>query len=441
MYYWFMGKELFLKYSPYIEILVLLASIIIFFSYIKSRFANSKDLKSAYGALCLILGVSILSTIFYLVGHKGDSFWDINIVQCADMAFNKGINPYEAWKIETNCMKTPLPMQYTYLPLLLSVLPFEYISMATGEMVWVLFVITSIVLVCKNAKEIFQIEMPLGFLILLFLTLFSGINTISLQAANISFFVYLAILISSKFLINKVDEWKFYVILGVVVSVKFHMAAFILLPIIMDNRINFKYVLLFVASIGSIFLLNYLFHPNLLSYWVTNLGTVDVGMRPYFYETFLYSKYFSTSMSAVYFNYLAHVVLAPFLLLAVLLFRNYIKKIQLNDTEFNIILTVLSCMLVILILPRIKHYDFILISAVVFRVFYDSIRSLAKPDTILRALACLTVLIIIYSSIYLQPKWDNYAFYQVLLLFISYMLLQIRKIKLIQNGVLKSWNG
>ena len=38
MYYWFMGKELFLKYGSYIENLILLASIIIFFAYIKSFF-------------------------------------------------------------------------------------------------------------------------------------------------------------------------------------------------------------------------------------------------------------------------------------------------------------------------------------------------------------------------------------------------------------------
>ncbi len=437
MYYWFMGKELFLKYGSYIENLILLASIIIFFAYIKSKFVHSKELRNAYGALYLILGISILSAIFYLFGHKGDSFWDINVVQCADMAFYKGINPYESWKIETDCMRTVLPLQYTYLPLLLTVLPFEYLSMGLGETIWVFLVIVSIFLLCTNAKKLFEIDIPLLFLIVLFLALFGGINIISLQAANISFFVYLAILISLKYLINKVDEWKFYLILGIVVSIKFHMAAFILLPIVIDNRINFKYIGVFIASFGLIFLVNYLLYPNLLTYWIANLGYVDIGLRPYFFQSSLYNQYFSGSISPVYFNYLVHVCLAPFLFITISIFRNYLKKIQLDNTEFNIILTILTCMMVILILPRVKHYDFILLSVIVFRVFHDSIKSLAKSDMILKFLACLTILIVIYSSIYLQPKWENYAFYEIFLLFISYMLLQARRIKLIRNGVIK----
>ena len=102
---------------------LILSYLSLYFLFFKNYY-NRFSLKPEYIFISIPLVWSIVSCFIYIIGWERDSLWDINVVYCADLAYSLNLNPYTDWSDNPTCQEST-PLQFTYLKLVLDVLPFS----------------------------------------------------------------------------------------------------------------------------------------------------------------------------------------------------------------------------------------------------------------------------------------------------------------------------
>ena len=119
--------------------------------------------------------------------------------------------------------------------------------------------------------------------------------------------------------------------------------------------------------IGILFFLNYLIHGSFISQWIENLAYTDWGLKPWFSDISMLKPLWIDRMRDVEFNAIFKVLLAPFFIVNLIYFKKVINN-KFSIEERNNYLIVLCCLVFILVLPRLKVYDFLIISCVSLKI-------------------------------------------------------------------------
>ena len=410
---------------------LVLSYLSLFFLYFK-KYYKQISLKPEYIFILLPMIWAIASCIIYIVGWERDSLWDINVVYCADLAYSNGLNPYNDWSINPLCQES-IPLQFTYLKLVLDVLPFSNFEYNLFEKVWVVFLGILIVAYAYVTNMMFKLRTNIFFNILFILVLFQGANIVALQAGNISALVYLLVLLAIYFYQSKSNKIYFFLLIALATFVKFHLGILLLLPFIIDQKFDYKGYLTFFSVLFGLFFLNYLIHGSFISQWIENLAYTDWGLKPWFSDISMLKPLWIDRMRDVEFNAIFKVLLAPFFIVNLIYFKKVINN-KFSIEERNNYLIVLCCLVFILVLPRLKVYDFLIISCVSLKIYSDCITSLFNKEKLLR-FGSLAILIIFYSSItYWRPQWDgsNTSYYYCFALYVFYQYLVYYRAKMVE---------
>tara|TARA_B100000700_G_scaffold296781_1_gene361051 strand:- start:1246 stop:2325 length:1080 start_codon:yes stop_codon:yes gene_type:complete len=355
------------------------------------------------------------------------------VVYCADLAYSLGQNPQNDWFANASCQES-IPLQFTYLKLLLDIIPFSLFEYDLFEKVWVLFLGITVLGYGYLTKKIFNLKNSYIFIVLFILCSYQGSNIISLQAGNIAVPIYLLVLFGIFLL--KSDSYKafFYPIIAIATFLKFHLALFLLIPFITNKEFKITGYLIFSLTLVFLFFLNYILHGPFISEWLINLKYVDMGLAPIFAEVDILKPLWVSNgeelVSKVQFNALCKVIIFPFFLINLLVFKKYISN-KVNSESFFEILLILSALVFVLALPRLKVYDFFIISCLSLKIYLDSVKALVTKDGILRLISISIIATFFFSLIYWRPQWDltNISYYYVLFIYFSYQAMVIRKIK------------
>ena len=421
------------------ELKVLLANVSLISSiatlvyvYFKNFLPKSK-IRLEYVLFSLPLTWAVISNILYINGWARDSLWDINVVYCADLAYSLGASPQTDWFVNASCQES-IPLQFTYLKLLLDIVPFSLFEYDFFEKVWVIFLGIAALGYGFISKKLFELEINYFFILVFILIAYQGSNIVSLQAGNIAVPIYL--LVFFGILLLKHDKYQiiFFPIVAFATFLKFHLALFLLIPFMVQKFFNFKGYVLFSITLSSLFGLNYLLHGPFINEWLVNLKYVDMGLAPIFAEMDFLKSLWTTNgeaaMSKVQFNALCKIFIFPFFFLNLIFFRKYLIN-KVSDKEFFNILLILSTFVFVLVLPRLKVYDFFIISCVSIKIYLDSIDTIVSKDFLLKMISILIIILFYLSSIYWRPQWDltNISYYYVLSIYFLYQAMVIRKIK------------
>ncbi|NSX01116.1 hypothetical protein CL640_005005 [bacterium] len=159
-----------------------------------------------------------------------------------------------------------------------------------------------------------------------------------------------------------------------------------------------------------------------------------MGLAPIFAEMDFLKSLWTTNgeatMSKVQFNALCKIFIFPLFFLNLIFFRKYLIN-KVSDKEFFNILLILSIFVFVLVLPRLKVYDFFIISCVSIKIYLDSIDTIVSKDFLLKMISILIIILFYLSSTYWRPQWDltNISYYYVLSIYFLYQAMVIRKIK------------
>ena len=82
-------------------------------------------------------------------------------------------------------------------------------------------------------------------------------------------------------------------------------------------------------------------------------------------------------------------------------------------------------------LPRLKVYDFFIVSCLSIKVYLDSAKFFLNKDRLLRFLSIGIIILFYLGATYWRPQWDltNISYYYVLSTYLLYQAMVIRKIK------------
>ena len=159
-----------------------------------------------------------------------------------------------------------------------------------------------------------------------------------------------------------------------------------------------------------------------------------MGLAPIFAEIdllkSLWTKDGEPLISKVQFNALCKILIFPFFLLNLIIFKNFIKN-KLDDDDFFDTLLILSAFVFVLALPRLKVYDFFIVSCLSIKVYLDSAKFFLNKDRLLRFLSIAIIILFYLGATYWRPQWDltNISYYYVLSTYLLYQAMVIRKIK------------
>ncbi len=400
--------------------------------YFKNSRLRSK-IRLEYILIFFPLFWAVISNVLYINGWARDSLWDINVVYCADLAYSLGANPQTDWYVNASCQEST-PLQFTYLKLLLDIIPFSFFEYDFFEKIWVVFLSFTVLGYGYLTKRLFNIKNNIFFIILFTLAMYQGSNIISLQAGNIAVFIYLIIFLGLFFLKTKKYKIFFFPLVAVATFIKFHLALFLIVPYMIDKVFKVSGYALFFLTLFFLFFMNYVLHGPFIDEWLINLKYVDMGLAPIFAEMkLLQSLRYSESLaniSNVQFNALCKVAIFPlFFINLVILKRFLINKV--SDDDFFEILLILSSFVFVLVLPRLKVYDFFIISSLSIKIYLDCVKGFISKDLILKFISIFMIIIFYLSLIYWRPQWDltNISYYYVLMIYVLYQAMVIRKIK------------
>jgi len=402
------------------------------FFYFKD-FALRRKIKAEYILFSVPFLWAVASNIIYINGWARDSLWDINVVYCADLAYSLGANPQNDWFANASCQEST-PLQFTYLKLLLDIIPFSLFEYDLFEKIWVAFLSLSALAYAYLTKRIFKLEINFLFVLVFILITYQGSNIISLQAGNIAVPIYLFVFFGMFLLKGEKYRILFFPIVAFATFLKFHLALFLLIPFITDKVFNLRGYVLYVLTLALLFALNYALHGPFIDEWLVNLKYVDMGLAPIFAEmNFLKPIWVENGqplVSKVQFNALCKILIFPFFLLNLLLFKNFIKNKLKDEDSFDVLL-ILSAFVFVLVLPRLKVYDFFIISCLSLKVYLDAVKYFFGKDRLLRILSVGVIILFYLCATYWRPQWDltNISYYYVLIIFLLYQAMVIRKIK------------
>ena len=411
----------------------LISSFITLIYFYYKNFSVKSKIKLEYILIFFPLLWAIISNILYINGWARDSLWDINVVYCADLAYSLGQDPQNDWFVNASCQEST-PLQFTYLKLLLNIIPFSLFEYDLFEKIWVIFLCLTVLGYGYLTKKIFDIKNSFIFIILFILCCYQGSNIISLQAGNIAVPIYLLVFFGIFLLKSKKYKIFFYPIIAVATFLKFHLALFLLIPFVTQKQFSISGYVVFSITLSVLFFVNYILHGPFISEWLVNLKYVDMGLAPIFAEMdflrFLWISDGNPLISKVQFNALCKVFIFPLFLINLMILKKYINNKVSNENFFEILL-ILSALVFVLTLPRLKVYDFFIISCLSIKIYLDSISALVSKDLILRIISILIIIVLYFSLIYWRPQWDltNISYYYVLFIYFLYQAMVIRKIK------------
>ena len=411
----------------------LISSFITLIYFYYKNFSVKSKIKLEYILIFFPLLWAIISNILYINGWARDSLWDINVVYCADLAYSLGQDPQNDWFVNASCQEST-PLQFTYLKLLLNIIPFSLFEYDLFEKIWVIFLCLTVLGYGYLTKKIFDIKNSFIFIILFILCCYQGSNIISLQAGNIAVPIYLLVFFGIFLLKSKKYKIFFYPIIAVATFLKFHLALFLLIPFVTQKQFSISGYVVFSLTLSVLFFVNYILHGPFISEWLVNLKYVDMGLAPIFAEMdflrFLWISDGNPLISKVQFNALCKVFIFPLFLINLMILKKYINNKVSNENFFEILL-ILSALVFVLTLPRLKVYDFFIISCLSIKIYLDSISALVSKDLILRIISILIIIVLYFSLIYWRPQWDltNISYYYVLFIYFLYQAMVIRKIK------------
>lgn len=411
----------------------LISSFITLIYFYYKNFSVKSKIKLEYILIFFPLLWAIISNILYINGWARDSLWDINVVYCADLAYSLGQDPQNDWFVNASCQEST-PLQFTYLKLLLNIIPFSLFEYDLFEKIWVIFLCLTVLGYGYLTKKIFDIKNSFIFIILFILCCYQGSNIISLQAGNIAVPIYLLVFFGIFLLKSKKYKIFFYPIIAVATFLKFHLALFLLIPFVTQKQFSISGYVVFFLALSVLFFVNYILHGPFISEWLVNLKYVDMGLAPIFAEMdflrFLWISDGNPLISKVQFNALCKVFIFPLFLINLMILKKYINNKVSNENFFEILL-ILSALVFVLTLPRLKVYDFFIISCLSIKIYLDSISALVSKDLILRIISILIIIVLYFSLIYWRPQWDltNISYYYVLFIYFLYQAMVIRKIK------------
>jgi hypothetical protein len=254
--------------------------------------------------------------------------------------------------------------------------------------------------------------------------MFQGANVVALQAGNISAVIYFLVLIAILLLQSYKYRSLFFLIIAIASFVKFHLALLLLIPFVLDKKFDFKGYIIFFLVLLSLFFLNYIVHGNFINQWVENLAYVDWGLGPRFSDISFLQPLWLGKIRDVEFNAIVKVLLIPLFLINIFYFKTLIKN-KFTEEESNDFLLVLTSLIFILVLPRLKVYDFLFLSCIALKIYTDCIKDIFSSDRLIKAI-CLGILLLFYSLlIYWRPQWDgsNNSYYFCFGLYILYQFL------------------
>tara|TARA_B100000959_G_scaffold284259_1_gene355352 strand:+ start:614 stop:1885 length:1272 start_codon:yes stop_codon:yes gene_type:complete len=414
-----MRNELKILFS---EITLYSSYLSLFFLYFKNFYKKIK-LKPVYLFILLPIIWSLIANFLYIGGWERDSLWDINVVYCADVAYSTGADPYRDWFNSPECQEST-PLQFTYLKLVLDALPFASFEYDFFEKIWVSFLVIITIFYGFFTAKLFKLETNIIFNIIFIVVMFQGANVVALQAGNISAVIYFLVLIAILLLQSYKYRSLFFLIIAIASFVKFHLALLLLIPFVLDKKFDFKGYIIFFLVLLSLFFLNYIVHGDFINQWVENLAYVDWGLGPRFSDISFLQPLWLGKIRDVEFNAIVKVLLIPLFLINIFYFKTLIKN-KFTEEESNDFLLVLTSLIFILVLPRLKVYDFLFLSCIALKIYTDCIKDMFSSDRLIKAI-CLGILLLFYSLlIYWRPQWDgsNNSYYFCFGLYILYQFL------------------
>ena len=180
----------------------------------------------------------------------------------------------------------------------------------------------------------------------------------------------------------------------------------------------------------SLFYINYLLHGEFLSKWLTNLAYVDWGLKPYYSDISFLKTLWVNKIRDVEFNAIVKLLLAPLFIINLILFKKFLNNKVSHDEKDNILIALCS-LAFILILPRLKVYDFLFVSCVSLKIYIDSVKTITNKLVKIRIASSIIILIFYLSFIYWRPQWDgdNKSYFHVLSILFLYQGLLYFKLK------------
>ena len=410
---------------------LILSYLSLYFLFFKNYY-NRFSLKPEYIFISIPLVWAIVSCFIYIIGWERDSLWDINVVYCADLAYSLNLNPYTDWSDNPTCQEST-PLQFTYLKLVLDVLPFSLFEYNFFEKLWVAFLAILLLIYAYISTKLFNLKTNIIFNIIFILVMFEGANIVALQAGNISALVYLFVILAIFLYRNNRKKFYFFPLVALATFVKFHLGILLLIPFILDDKFNLKGYSIFFAVLIGLFLLNYFIHGSFIAQWIENLAYTDWGLKPWFSDLSILQPLWVNNMRDVEFNAIFKVLLAPLFVINLIYFKKIIAN-KFTDEETKDYLLVLCCLAFILILPRLKVYDFLIISCVTLKIYSDCIYSLFNKKKIVSYIS-LIILLVFYSAItYWRPQWDgsNNSYYYCIAFYLLYQSLVYCRAKMLE---------
>ena len=409
--------------------IALYSSFISFYLLYIKEFYKKFRLKPEYLLLLIPFIWAFFANFLYIKGWARDSLWDINVVYCADLAYSNNLDPYNDWFENPGCMES-IPLKYPYLKLLLDFLPFSMFEYDFFEKIWVFLLGIMLITYAFITKKMFQLEISIIFIVFFISFLFQGANMVALQSGNISTLVYLIVFIGIYFLKSPKYQILFFVCLALATFVKFHLGILLLMPFVLNNKFNYRGYIVYFSILFSLFYINYLLHGEFLSKWLTNLAYVDWGLKPYYSDISFLKTLWVNKIRDVEFNAIVKLLLAPLFIINLILFKKFLNNKVSHDEKDNILIALCS-LAFILILPRLKVYDFLFVSCVSLKIYIDSVKTITNKLVKIRIASSIIILIFYLSFIYWRPQWDgdNRSYFHVLSILFLYQGLLYFKLK------------
>lgn len=379
-----------------------------------------KTLKTYEWLLLLGFVASAIGLLVQGLSNSAARFWDFRVYYSAASCYLEGLDPYNMANLFKQ-HRNVAPLPYLYPPLALYYfLPFGLLKVKTAIFVYVSIKIIALVALFRAWLKIYPDKKYLIGLLWLALLGFNAALHKDFITGNISVFEQLAIWWGIYYLL-KDRLWPFAILILLISTVKLLPIVFLGFLLFSPSRKKWQVLFTSIGIFGIYLLANRLFEPALTEKYI--LAFADSVPKEGGITNASSFEFFKTLFKQFLPNADLKLAAIPYLLFAVTV--AIITSVQLfrlsNNTSYRVRLhTLLTlCMALILVLPRLKDYSYIL---AIFPVFYLSTQYHKKVGiALLVILACLSaknVTIPFFSQV-IDLVW---SYYTLLIAFVAWLL-------------------
>lgn len=321
--------------------------------------------------LAILLSAFFLASLLFIGFVRPMGFqWDFFVFYDAARSWQLKVNPYELSELAKQGVQTVATCKFTYLPLTIPIfLPFTFLSPAIAAGVWMMVKISFFALFLWASREVYRFKYNRVEDVLLLLMGFNATLMWDFTSGNISIVLYALLWLGIYFL-----KRNRTVLAGVLIAlsafVKIQPIAVLALALVYGDRSKWKTIVVGFLSLALFWAANYYFSPgSFQEFLAAAFHRIDaehgiLSPSALALAQDLLGQVQKISILTGVSGYLSGLTTFLYLVIVVaisvpslwVLWLNKSKKIF-NENE------ILSLFLLtyILVIPRVKSYDFILL--------------------------------------------------------------------------------